>query len=321
MIELSVAVEGLCGLTWSSWKRLVEAVEPLGFAGLFCSDHFIFPGEVAHDSLEMIVALTYLADHSQHVHFGPLVAPFSFRDPVMLARQAAALDDLSDGRMILGVGAGWMEYEHQMFGYNLGDMATRMARFGEALEVTTRLLQSNEPVSYDGRFYQLREATLLPRPQRPGGPPILVGGNGPRRTLPLVARYANIGNTTVTPDAFRALSAKLDELVRAAGRDPHAIKRTLMIPIICWRDAAELERRMQPFRQLFPDLADKPLDAVLDNMRAFFTNVIIGTPDEVVSQIRAYADVGVEELIIQWLGVADLEGLQVLAEQVLPHVA
>jgi alkanesulfonate monooxygenase SsuD/methylene tetrahydromethanopterin reductase-like flavin-dependent oxidoreductase (luciferase family) len=270
----------------------------------------------------MIVALTYLADRTQHIHFGPMVAPFSFRDPVMLTRQAAALDDLSGGRMILGVGAGWMDYEHQMFGYNLGDMATRMARFAEALEVATRLLQSDEPVSYEGRFYQLREAMLHPRPQRQGGPPILVGGKGQRRTLPLVARYANIWNVTrLTPDEFGALSAKLDELVRAAGREPKAIKRTLMIPILCGRDRAELERRVQRFRQLFADRADMPLDALLDNMRAFFTNMIVGTPEEVTDKIQVYADAGVDELIIQWIGVEDLEGLQVLAERVLPHVA
>src|SRR5690349_15448314 len=202
MIELSVSIEGLCGLTWPAWKRIVDQAEPLGYAGLYCSDHFILE-DAPRASLEMIAALTYLADHTQRLHFGPMVAPFSFRDPVMLARQAAALDDLSGGRMILGVGAGWMEYEHHMFGYKLGDMAARMARFEEGLEIITRLLQSDGPVSYEGQFYQLHEAVLYPRPQRPCGPPILVGGKGPRRTLPLVARYATIWNATrLTPDVF-----------------------------------------------------------------------------------------------------------------------
>jgi alkanesulfonate monooxygenase SsuD/methylene tetrahydromethanopterin reductase-like flavin-dependent oxidoreductase (luciferase family) len=300
---------------------LVAAVEPWGFAGLYCSDHFTLPGTSGLASLELMVALTYLADHTHRVHFGPLVAPFSFRDPVMLTRQAAALDDLSDGRMILGVGAGWMDYEHQMFGYHLGDIRTRLARLAEALEVTTRLLQSDEPISYEGQFYQLRGAILHPRPQRPGGPPILVGGRGPRRTLPLVARYANIWNATrLTSDEFRALSAKLDDLLRAAGREPHAVKRTVMAPIYCWRDTAELERRVQRFRQLFAERADMPLDALLDNLRAFFPNLIVGTPKEVANQIQHYADAGVDELIIQWIAVEDLEGLQVLAEHVLPQV-
>ena len=101
MIAVSVSVEGVGGLTWLRCKRLIAAIEQLGFAGLYCSDHFVLPEPVPTDSLEMVLALGYLADHTQRVHFGPLVSPLSFRDPVMLARQAAALDNLSDGRMIL----------------------------------------------------------------------------------------------------------------------------------------------------------------------------------------------------------------------------
>jgi alkanesulfonate monooxygenase SsuD/methylene tetrahydromethanopterin reductase-like flavin-dependent oxidoreductase (luciferase family) len=296
-------------------------VEPWGFAGLFCTDHFALPGAATFDSLEMIVALTYLADHTQRVRFGPLVAPFSFRDPVMLARQAAVLDDLSDGRMCLGVGAGWMEYEHQMFGYQLGDMATRMARFAEGLEVIASLLQSAEPVTFSGQFYQLRNATLHPRPQRPGGIPILVGGKGPRRSLPLVARYATIWNATrLTPEEFRARSAQLDALAQAAGRSPDAIKRTIMVPVMCGRDPAELEQRMLPLRQLFPEFADLPFSALMDELRDMFGSMIVGTPDQVVHTIRAYAEAGAEELFIQWFGVEDLDGLQLVAEQVLPQV-
>jgi alkanesulfonate monooxygenase SsuD/methylene tetrahydromethanopterin reductase-like flavin-dependent oxidoreductase (luciferase family) len=300
---------------------LVEAVERLGFAGLYCTDHFILPEAATVDSLEMIVALTYLADHTQRIHFGPLVAPFSFRDPAMLARQAAVLDDLSGGRMRLGVGAGWMEYEHTMFGYHLGDMATRMARFAEGLEVIARLLRSAEPVSYAGQFYQLREAILHPRPRHPGGLPILVGGKGPRRSLPLVARYADIWNATrLAPEEFRARSAKLDELALAAGRSPGAIKRTAMIPVMCGRDTAGLEQRVHGVRQLFPDLIDMPLDALLDELRDIFGHMIVGAPDQVVSELRAYADAGVEELIVQWFGMDDLDGLQILAERVLPQL-
>ena len=299
----------------------MEVIESEGFAGLYCSDHFTLHEISTVNSLELIVALSYLADHTQRIHFGSLVAPFSFRDPVLLARQAAVLSDLSDGRMRLGVGAGWMDYEHQMFGYNLGDMKTRMDRFSEGMEVITRLLQSTEPVSYDGQFYQLREATLQPRPQHPGRLPILVGGEGSRRTMPLVARYADIWNVRrPTPEGFRALSARMDELVCAAGREPSAIKRTILMPIVCRRDTAELDRRLQPYRQIFPEYVGTPVDALLDEIRGFFTTVIVGAPDEVINQIRAYATVGVDELIIQWLGVNDLEGLEVLAEHVLPHV-
>ncbi len=145
MVAVSIMIEGQMGLTWARWQRLVAAVDGLGFAGLFRSDHFTNTRPPDEDSLETIVALTYLADHSRNVHFGPLVAPLSFRDPTMLARQAAALDDLSGGRMILGLGAGWQEREHSLFGHELGDIPTRMARLEEGLAVVTRLLRSDTP--------------------------------------------------------------------------------------------------------------------------------------------------------------------------------
>src|SRR5205823_12489140 len=153
MVAISIQVEAQDGLTWPRWKRLVAEVEALGFAGLFRSDHFTNSRPPDKDSLETIVSLTYLADHTQHIHFGPLVSPISFRNPTLLVRQAAALDDLSNGRMILGLGAGWQDREHRLFGHDLGYVPTRMSRFEEGLEVVTRLLNSDEPVTYEGHFF------------------------------------------------------------------------------------------------------------------------------------------------------------------------
>jgi F420-dependent oxidoreductase-like protein len=319
MIALSIMIEGQDGLTWPRWKRIVDTVEGAGFAGLFRSDHFTNAQPPDKDSLEMVVSLAYLADHTRRIHFGPLVAPLSFRHPTLLARQAAALDDLSGGRMILGVGAGWQEREHTLFGHELGDVPTRMARLEEGLAVITRLLRSDEPVSYTGRFYQLRGATLLPRPQRPGGPPILVGGNGRQRTLPLAARYADIWNATfLAPDAFRERSARLDDLLRQAGRQPGDVRRTMMLSLFFGRDRAELDRRLR-WRHEVPELAGKPLEAAVEAIRNR-RNAIVGTPDLVVEQIRAYQAVGVEELMLQWFDMDDVDGLRAFAEHVLPQL-
>jgi len=160
MTAISIMIEGQDGLTWPRWKRLAEEVERLGYAGLFRSDHFTNSEPPDQESLELMISLAYLASSTSRIHFGSLVAPFSFRDPAMLARQAAAIDDLSEGRLILGLGAGWNAREHTLFGYELGDIPTRMARMQEGLEVVTRLLRSDEPVTYAGRFYQLRGAML-----------------------------------------------------------------------------------------------------------------------------------------------------------------
>jgi alkanesulfonate monooxygenase SsuD/methylene tetrahydromethanopterin reductase-like flavin-dependent oxidoreductase (luciferase family) len=320
MVAVSISVEGVGGLTWSSWKRLIAAIEQLGFAGLYCSDHFVMPDSIPTDSLELVLALGYLADHTQRVHFGPLVAPLSFRDPVMLARQAAALDNLSDGRMILGVGAGWMEREHTMFGYQLGDMTTRMDRLAEGLEVITRLLQHDEPVSYKGRFYQLHDAFLWPRSPRPHGPPILIGGKGLKRTLPLVARHAHIWNATgLKPDAFRECSARLDELLQVEGRQPREVKRTVLFPVYCARNELELEQRLS-WARIFPECATIPINAVAEAVQSWFKTTVIGPPESIIEHFRTYAEMGVEEVIVQWFGLDDVEGMQILAEQVVPHL-
>ncbi|MDP9379240.1 MAG: TIGR03560 family F420-dependent LLM class oxidoreductase [Chloroflexota bacterium] len=316
-MKISISIEGAVGLTWAHWKRLVGDVEHMGFAGMYLSDHFTGPFPPDQASLEPVVALTYLADHSERVHFGPMVAPLSFRDPVMLARQALALDDLSGGRMVLGIGAGWLEREHQMFGYKLGDVPTRMARLEEGLEVITRLLRSDEPVSYEGRFFRLSEAQLLPRPQRPGGPPVMVGGSGPKRTLPLVARYADIWNAQLlSPDGVRERSTQLDELLRSVGRQPSDVRRTVAVPVVCGHDPAELERRMSWARRMAA-FAEAPLEMLLGIMREQLA-AIIGPPEEVVGLMRAYETAGIEELVVQWFGVDDIEGIELLAEQVLP---
>lgn len=321
MVEISISVESQLGLNWPQWKRLSTEIERLGFAGIFVSDHFNTSGSPDANALELMIGLTYLAEHTTRVHFGSMVAPLSFRDPVFLARQAAALDDLSRGRMILGLGAGWDEAEHSMFGYELGEVSTRMDRLGEGLAVITGLLRNDAPVSYDGRFYQLREAVLV-GPRRAGGPPIMVGGSGPKRILPLVARYADIWNAQrLTPNEFRQRSALLDRLLDEVGRQPSDVKRTITLPLFCGRDEAELEQRANWLRQFSPDWVDLPIETIFEILRPQFPSLTTGTPEEVVRQIHKYAEVGVQELVIQWAGFDDIGGLQLLSEQVLPHFA
>jgi alkanesulfonate monooxygenase SsuD/methylene tetrahydromethanopterin reductase-like flavin-dependent oxidoreductase (luciferase family) len=202
-------------LTWDSWQQLTGRIEQLGYDGITSSDHFGAP-QFGSNSLEVFTALTELAVRVPRIHFSTLVAPFSFRDPVMIARQAMAIDALSGGRMILGLGAGWNVTEHKTYGYPLGDMKSRMDRFEEGLAVTTQLVRSKGPVSFEGQYYQLHEAELAPRPVKPTL--ILVGGGGPRRTMPLVARYADIWNFFGPLETFQERSSLLDSLLAAEGK-------------------------------------------------------------------------------------------------------
>ena len=321
MIDISIDIEGQFGLTWPQWKRIVIEVERLGFDGLFRSDHFtVYSQPPDDDALELMVSLAYLADHTERIHFGPLVAPVSIRDPILLARQAAAIDDLSGGRLVLGVGAGWVQREHTMFGYELGDKSTRMNRFAEALEVMTQLLRSDEPLTYAGRFYQLNEARLLPRTQRKNGPPLLIPASGAKKGMPLVVRYADMWNIPWrTPEEFHTLSRQLDAQLDVQGRPRNAVKRTMMTMLIYGPTTAHLESQLRPVRRFLPHLAETPLEEALSYLRVEW-NALLGTADEVVEQINAYAQVGVEELILEWFDLDNLEGLQAFAKDVLPRL-
>jgi len=302
-MDVAIMIEGQNGLNWPRWQRMVRVVEDLGFAGLYRSDHFTNANPPDLDSLELWTSLTWLASHTKHIEFGPLVTPVSFRHPVFSARMGMQIDELSGGRFTLGLGAGWQEREHTKFGFDLLELRNRFVRFREGLEVATRLLRSDEPVSYSGTFYHLNEAVLLPRPARKHRPPILVGGNGLRRTLALAARYADEWNAVYVPPArFVELNQRLDGLVRTAGRDPRAVRRSLMTGCVFGRTDADVQR----------NLKGRDANALLAR------GVILGTPAQAVDQLRQVDQAGVQRVMLQWLDLDDLDGVEALAKAVLP---
>lgn len=308
-MQLAIMIEGQNGLNWTRWKRIVPAVEQLGFAGLYRSDHFTNANPPELDSLELWTSLTWLAEHTRRIEFGPLVTPFSFRHPALTARMAAALDDLSAGRLVLGVGAGWQEREHNLFGFDLLPLAERFCRFEEGLAVLRDLLRNDQPVWFEGRFYQLRGARLLPAPQRGGNLPLLIGGNGLNRTLPLAARYADEWNAIfLPPEGFARLNQRLDELIRQAGRSPADVRRSMMTGLVFGRDNCALAARLNARggKWSAEELKQRGL--------------LVGTPGEVLEQIQRLSAVGVQRLMLQWLDLDDLEGLEDLAREVLPKV-
>ena len=230
MIDIAIMIEGQDGLNWDKWKQIARLVEDLGFFGLFRSDHFSNKFPPLKDSLELWTSLTWLADHTTELEFGPMVTPASFRHPVFTARMGKDVDDLSGGRLTLGLGAGWQELEHEIFGFELLPIMERFDRFEESVEVVTQLLRSDDPVDYHGEYYTLQGARLLPTPSRPGGPRILIGGNGQTRTLPLAARYADEWNAVfIPPKTFADLNERVSELVEEVGRSQSSLRRSLRL--------------------------------------------------------------------------------------------
>lgn len=307
MLETAIMIEGQDGLNWTRWQRIARAVESLGFVGLYRSDHFTNSRPPDKDSLELWVSLTWLASHTERIEFGPLVSPVSFRHPAMTARMAAAVDDLSGGRLILGLGAGWQKREHENFGYQLLDVASRMDRFEEGLEVVSRLLHSDAPVDFDGSYFSLQGAIMLPKPARAGGPPILIGGNGPQRTLLLAAMFADEWNgVLISPSEYADLNSRLDELLVANGRMPEDVRRSIMLGTVFGRDSAEVAAKVA-------DRTDG--QGTAETLRQ--GGVLVGTASDLLQQLEAYEAAGAERVMLQWLDLDDLDGLEALAAAVL----
>jgi F420-dependent oxidoreductase-like protein len=301
MLDVALMIEGQDGLTWERWQRIAQIAEDNGFAGLFRSDHYANPNPPDKESLECWVSLTWLAGHTSRIEFGPLVSPMSFRHPAMLARMAAAVDDLSGGRLRLGLGAGWNEPEHSKFGVELLERGPRFVRYREGVEVISRLLHSDQPVSFEGQFYRLKDAVLLPRPKRRGGPPIVIGGNGPQRTLRMAARYAQEWNAVYqTPERFKELSARLDSLIHESGHQLAHVRRTMMTGIRFGRTPAEVEAR----------LGGRPADELRQR------GAIVGTPEQIRDQLAELEAAGVQRVMLQWLDLDDFEGMTALGKSV-----
>jgi len=304
MLEIAVMIEGQNGLNWGRWQKIARLVEDAGFVGLYRSDHFTNGNPPDLDSLELWTSLTWLACNTKRIEFGPLVTPFSFRHPAFTARMASAVDDLSGGRLTLGMGAGWQEREHDLFGFDLLEPKARYDRFEEGLEVVTRLLRSDEPVTFEGRYFQVRGAVLLPRPQRPGGPRILIGGDGGKRMRSLIARYAVEWNCVMlTPQVFAGRNQLLTEALAATGRDPNSVRRSMMTGCFFGRDDAALKEKLAARNRTLEQLHER--------------GIVAGSPNQVREQLSKLEEAGLQRIMLQWLDLDDLEGLEALAKAVL----
>ena len=308
MTQIGIMIEGSRGLNWPRWKRLLQTAEDCGFQSVFRSDHFTNPtGEDDQDSLELWMSLAYAASHTKSIEFGSLVAPITFRHPSMQARYAAAIDDLSGGRLVLGMGAGWQEREHRRFGIPYHDFPTRYQMLEEALQVTRLLLQSDAPIDFHGEHFHLEDAILLPRPVRPGGPPILIGGNGPRRTLPLVAKYADEWNAdALDVETYRARRATLASYLNAEGRAVIDVKYSLMTSVFYRQTQAQLDAFLHE-----SGVSVEAREA---------GKIIVGTGAEVADQLAARFEAGVDRIMLRWLALDDMDNLELLARDVLPQI-
>lgn len=212
-------------MPWDELVRRVQLAEELGFDGVWGFDHFKpMYGEGPGECFDGVTTLAALTGVTSRIRLGLLVTGVTYRHPSVLATQMVTIDHASRGRLELSLGAAWYDQEHHQLGIPFPSTAERFDLLEDALEIVTRLM-TGEVVSYDGKVVSLRDAQVRPTPMQTPHPPIWIGGAGPRRTLPLVARYADAWHSWGTPEGLADASARVDELAAAAGRDPQAILR------------------------------------------------------------------------------------------------
>ena len=318
-MQLGVMLEGQEGLTWNLWRRIMASVEELGFESLWRSDHFMSLVDSNRDALETWVALTLTAAETTRLRFGSLVCPMTFRHPSLLAQMAAAIDTLSGGRLVLGVGAGWNEQEHRAFGIPFPPLKERMHMLEEGIEVIMRLL-GDGPAHFAGRYYQLDGAHPRPKPTQHPRIPLLIGTTGEGRMLRIVARYADEWDVPgiTSPTAYRARRERLAAYCREINRDPREIRRCISAAYLIGRDAEDLHRRGDAMQQLLPSLASLDPCTVPDVLRA--DGWLVGTPNQIIVQLQALADEGVERVMFQHNDQTDFAALELLACDVMPAV-
>jgi alkanesulfonate monooxygenase SsuD/methylene tetrahydromethanopterin reductase-like flavin-dependent oxidoreductase (luciferase family) len=288
--------------TWPEVRDAALAVEAAGFDDLWVDDHLLADEGDWHDpKLEGWATLAAIAAVTTRVRLGLLVAANTFRNPGLTAKLATTLDQISGGRAILGLGAGWFEREHDAFGIEFGSgVGERLDWLGEAVPLIRRLLDG-ETVTHDGARYDLRDAICRPLPIQPHLP-LLVGGKGRSKTLPLIARDADIWNTYATPELMAELGGVLDAACAEIGRDPAEISRSIYLNACIRGDAAAARRAWAATSTLHHPQAgeDRP--------------ELVGTVDEVAVTIRAFERAGVDHVVLVLRSPFDLETIGRLPE-------
>jgi len=320
MADIGLMIEGQEGLTWDRWRALATAVDGLGFESLWRSDHlFSLFGVADRPGLDTWPSLTYLAASTRRIRFGPLVCPITFRHPAMLAREAAAVDVLSGGRLELGLGAGWHDGEHAAFGIPYPPVGERMRRLDESIRVI-RALWEDGPARFEGKFYRLDGGTAWPKPVQRPRIPIVIGGKGPR-LLEITARHADEWNCggAQPPAIVRQRTSDLEAACRKVGRDPRAIRRSWMGGILIGESGAVLERRARKIQEYVRTRAATPPAKLPAELRE--AGWLVGGPEEITGQLRALTAEGISRFNLQFFDHEDLDAVRLIAERVIPAAA
>ena len=308
-MELRIFTEPQQGATYDDLLAVARTAEDLGYGAFFRSDHYLGMGtEGLPGPTDAWVTLAGLARDTSTIRLGTLMTSATFRFPGPLAISVAQVDQMSSGRVELGIGAGWFEAEHTAYGIPFPEVRERFERLEESLAIVTGLwaTPTGERFAFDGKHYRVADSPALPKPVQSPRPPVLVGGSGKRRTPALAARYADEFNVP-----FHSVS-KSDELFgrvrdacKAEGRAPSSLTCSNALVLCCGDDEAQVARRAEAIGREVAELRE---------------NGLAGSPAEVVDRIGRYAEAGSQRIYLQVLDLGDLDHLELVAEKVMPQL-
>jgi F420-dependent oxidoreductase-like protein len=310
-VDLRIFTEPQQGASYNDQLRVATTAEAAGYDAFFRSDHFLKMGDVSGEPgpTDSWLTLAGLARETSRIRLGTLVNSATFRLPGPLAISVAQVDEMSGGRVELGLGAGWFEAEHAAYGIPFPGLKGRFDRLAEQLEIITGLWSTlpGDRYSFAGEHYTVTDSPALPKPVQQPHPPVIVGGHGPKRTPALAARFASEFNVGFSPmDVVGTQFERVDAACQAIGRDPSEIVRSTAQVIAVGRDDAEVTRRALT------------IGRDVDDLRA---NGIAGTTSEVVDRLGEWREkTGITRVYLQLLDLADLDQVELIASQVAPQL-
>jgi alkanesulfonate monooxygenase len=305
-MELRVFTEPQQGASYDDLLRVARTAEELGFGAFFRSDHFLGMGtDGLPGPTDAWVTLGALARETSTIRLGTLVTSVTFRWPGLLAVQVAQVDQMSGGRVELGIGAGWFDREHAAYGVPFPDTPERFDMLEEQVAIVTGLWATEGGFAFDGKHYTVSDSPGLPKPHQ-ARPPVIIGGSGRRRSAALAARYADEYNVAFDPfEEGLAIHDRVRRACEDAGRDPASMIYSSAQVLCVGRDEAEFQRRAAAIGHDPANLRSTQLG---------------GTVAEVLDKVGRYAESGQSRLYLQTLDLRDMDHLHLVAEEIMPHV-
>jgi F420-dependent oxidoreductase-like protein len=318
-MRFALMIEPQQGLSYAEQLDLARLAERLGFEAFFRSDHYrSFPGPADNPTTDAWAVLAGIARETSTIRLGALVSPVTFRHPGSFAKVVTTVDEMSGGRVEVGVGAGWNDPEHSQLGLDFPEVGRRADLLEDELEILHGLWEQPDGWSYRGRQVRVESAAFHPKPIQKPHPPIIVGGEGRPRSLRLAARYADEYNmSTSSPEVCAEKFAQLDEECRKIGRDPKTIRRSAMVGFLIGADEAEVRRRVRD-QLAVNGRPESEAAAWLDEHRRRW---IVGTPDEARAMTARFVATGVDRIMLQDLQPRDHAMIELAARELIGRPA